>query len=75
MKNQDTRKALTNELHRVIEEISRHYSNQGAEAQRLQQQLSNLKTEKTAIEKEILRMTKRIEELELQIGQDDENLN
>ena len=75
MKCQDTRKALTNELHRVTEEINRHYSNQNAEAQRLQQQLSNLKTEKTALEKEILRMTKRIEELELQIGQDDEHLN
>ena len=31
MKCQDTRKALTNELHRVIEEITRHYSNQNAE--------------------------------------------
>jgi len=66
---------LTNELHRVVEEVSRHYNNQNAEAQRLQQQLSNLKTEKTALEKEIIRMTKRIEELELQIGNDDENLN
>ena len=75
MKSQDTRKALTNELHRVQEEINRHYSNQHAEAQRLNQQMSNLKTEKTALEKEILRMTKRIEELELQIGVDDENLN
>ena len=46
-----------------------------AESQRLQQQLSNLKTDKTALEKEVLRMTKRIEELELQIGQDDEALN
>ena len=27
MKCQDTRKALTNELHRVQEEITRHYSN------------------------------------------------
>eukprot|EP00352_Strombidinopsis_acuminata_P005188 CAMPEP_0176366208 /NCGR_PEP_ID=MMETSP0126-20121128/21022_1 /TAXON_ID=141414 ORGANISM="Strombidinopsis acuminatum, Strain SPMC142" /NCGR_SAMPLE_ID=MMETSP0126 /ASSEMBLY_ACC=CAM_ASM_000229 /LENGTH=47 /DNA_ID= /DNA_START= /DNA_END= /DNA_ORIENTATION= len=45
-----------------------------AETLRLQQQMSNLKTEKTALEKEIVRMTKRIEELELQIGQDsDEN--
>ena len=75
MKCQDTRKALTNELHRVVEEVTRHYSNQHAEAQRLQQQLSNLKTDKTALEKEVLRMTKRIEELELQIGQDDERLN
>ena len=27
MKTQDTRKALTNELHRVEEEIKRHYAN------------------------------------------------
>ena len=64
-----------NELHRVTEDVNRHYANQNAETQRLQQQLSNLKTEKTALEKEIIRMTKRIEELELQIGQDDEQLN
>ena len=75
MKCQDTRKALTNELHRVVEEVSRHYTNQQAEAQRLNQTVSNLKTEKTALEKETLRLTKRIEELELQIGVDDENLN
>ena len=36
MKCQDTRKALTNELHRVIEEIQRHYGSMTAESQRLQ---------------------------------------
>tara|TARA_B110000285_G_C14672323_1_gene400916 strand:+ start:365 stop:514 length:150 start_codon:yes stop_codon:yes gene_type:complete len=46
-----------------------------AENQRLQQTLSNLKTDKTGIEKEVLRMQKRIEELELQIGEDDKELN
>ena len=56
MKCQDTRKALTNELHRVEEEIKRHYANQKAEGQRLQQQLTTLKTEKTALEKDILRI-------------------
>ena len=65
MKCQDTRKALTNELHRVVEDIGRHYSNMTAESQRIQQQLSNLKTDKTALEKECVRMTKRIEEMEL----------
>ena len=65
MKCQDTRKALTNELHRVIEEIQRHYGSMTAESQRLQQQLNNLKTDKTALEKEVLRMTNMIEELEL----------
>jgi hypothetical protein len=32
-----------------------------------------LKTDKTALEKDILRMQKRIEELELQIGHDEED--
>ena len=72
MKCQDTRKALTNELHRVEEEIKRHYNNQHAEGQRLQQQLTGLKTDKTALEMDIVRMQKRIEELELQIGHDDQ---
>ena len=49
MKCQDTRKALVNELHRVNEEIARHYENQKAESMRLKQQLSNLNTEKTSI--------------------------
>ena len=73
MKCQDTRKALTNELHRVIEEIQRHYGSMTAESQRLQQQLNNLKTDKTALEKEIVRMTKRIEELESAIGKDSDD--
>ena len=36
MKSAETKKQLTNELHRVDEEIKRHYANQKAEAQRLQ---------------------------------------
>ena len=39
MKCQDTRKALKNELHRVNEEITRHYGQMRAETTRLQQQL------------------------------------
>lgn len=35
MKCQDTRKALTNELHRVQEEINRHYGMMRGEAVRL----------------------------------------
>ena len=64
MKCQDTRKALLNELHRVNEEINRHYENQKAESNRLKQQLSNLNTEKTSLHQEILRLTARINELE-----------
>lgn len=38
----------------------------------MQVQLTTLKTDKTGLEKDIIRMQKRIEELELQIGHDDE---
>lgn len=72
MKQGDTKKALTNELYRVEEEIKRHYANQKAEGTRLQQQLTQLKNDKTGLEKDIIRMQKRIEELELQIGHDDQ---
>ena len=46
-----------------------------AESVRLNQQLGNLKTEKTALEKEVVRMTKRIEELEDAIGKDSDDDN
>lgn len=75
MKCQDTRKALTNELHRVYEDINRHYSSMRAESVRLNTQLGNLKTEKNALEKEIVRMTKRVEEIESEIGKDSDEEN
>ena len=73
MKCQDTRKALKNELHRVNEEITRHYEVMRAESTSLSQTVGNLRTEKTALEKEIVRMTKRIEDLENQIGKDSDD--
>ena len=75
MKCQDTRKALTNELHRVQEDINRHYNVMRAESVRLNQQLGTLKTEKSALEKEIIRMTNRIVDLEDTIGKDSDEDN
>ena len=60
MKQGDSKKALTNELHRVEEEIKRHYANQKAESQRLQQQLTQLKSDKTGLEKDIVRDRKSV---------------
>ena len=57
------------------EDIARHYGVMRSESVRLNQQLGNLKTEKMALEKEVVRMTKRIEEMELQLGTEDETLN
>ena len=46
-----------------------------AESVRLNQQMGTLKSEKTALEKEIVRMTKRIEGLEEAIGKDSDDEN
>jgi len=46
-----------------------------AESVRLNQQMSTLKTEKTAIEKEVVRMTKRIVQIEDAIGKDSDDEN
>ena len=73
MKCQDTRKALKNELHRVNEEITRHYNVMKAESVRINQTIGTLRTEKTSLEKEVVRMTKRIEELEHAIGKDSDD--
>lgn len=59
----------------MYEDINRHYSSMRAESVRLNTQLGNLKTEKNALEKEIVRMTKRVEELESEIGKDSDEEN
>jgi hypothetical protein len=63
MKCKDTNKAMTNELHRVLEEIKRHYNNQKAESARLQQNLTQLDTDKTNLQKGIVMLRQRLQEL------------
>ena len=75
MKCQDTRKALKNELHRVEEEIGRHYNAMNSESVRLNAQLGTLKSEKNALEKEVARMTKRIKDIEDSLGKDSDEDN
>ena len=50
MKTQDVRKTLTNENFKVEEEMKRHYAHQKAENSRIQQQVTALKGEKTALD-------------------------
>ena len=70
MKCQDTRKALTNELHRVIGDINVHYSNMKTEGVNLNAELGKIKTEKSAIQKEVIRMQRRVAEMEDALGKD-----
>merc|ERR1712098_100171 len=71
MKTQDVKKSLSNEISRVDEEMKRHFAHQKAENSRLQQQITALKGEKTALQQQLLGLQRRISELELQVGQDD----
>merc|ERR1712096_121462 len=71
MKTQDVKKSLTNEITRVDDEMKRHFSHQKAENSRLQQQITALKGEKTALQQQLLGLQRRISELELQVGQDE----
>lgn len=71
MKTQDVRKSLMNEIYRVEEEMKRHFAHQKAENNRLQQQINQLKGEKTALQQQLLALQRRISELELQVGNDE----
>ena len=64
-KTGDVRKTLTSELRKVEDEMKRHYSHQKAENSRIQQQITNLKQEKTSIDMVLLEMERRMAELEL----------
>lgn len=68
MKSQDVRKTLTNENFKVEEEMKRHYAHQKAENSRIQQQVTALKGEKTALDMQLLELERRMAELELQVG-------
>lgn len=65
------RKALTNENFKVEEEMKRHYAHQKAQNSRVQQQVTALRGEKTALDMQLLELERRMAELELQVGQED----
>ena len=68
LKTQEVRKTLTNENFKVEEEMKRHYAHQKAENSRIQQQVTALKGEKTALDMQLLELERRMAELELQVG-------
>ena len=73
MKTQDVRKNLTNSLYKVEEKMKRHFEHQKAENSRLQQHIALIKNEKTTAEQQLLGIQRRVSELELQIGMEEEN--
>lgn len=73
-KTQEVKDSLIVELEKVEEEMKRHFAHQKAENSRLQQQISQLKSEKTTLSNQLMYLKNRIQELELQVGNDDMNI-
>lgn len=71
MKATDVRGSLKKEMYRVDEEMRRQFINQKNENARLQQQVTQLKAEKTSLQQMLLGLQRRLAELELQVGSDD----
>lgn len=71
MKINEVRKSLTNEIARVEDEMKRHFAHQKSENSRLQNQINQLKGEKTALHQQMMKLQSRISELENQIGNDE----
>jgi len=70
-KTHEVKTTLLQELNKVEEDMKRHFSHQKAENSRLQQQISQLKSEKTVLQGQLIALQRRIGDLEMQVGNDD----
>jgi hypothetical protein len=70
-KTSDVKVTLIQELGKVEDEMKRHFAHQKSENTRLQQQISHLKTEKTVLQNQLIALQRRISDLEMQVGNDD----
>eukprot|EP00386_Alphamonas_edax_P008583 GDKI01028035.1.p1 GENE.GDKI01028035.1~~GDKI01028035.1.p1 ORF type:complete len:147 (+),score=21.03 GDKI01028035.1:132-572(+) len=66
----DTKRVFQSEMQRIEDEFKASIAVQRTENQRLQQQLTTLKAEKTSVHQQILAMHRRVEEIEEEIGHD-----
>ena len=73
IKGQELKKNLCHELLKNEEEIRRHGTNQKAENLRIQQKISNFNNEMTGMKQQLLGLNRRISELEIQMGHDENN--
>ena len=64
-------KDLTNELNRSLDDMKNNFQIQKSENLKLQHQVVQLKTEKTALQQQVLAIQRRIAELEMQVGSDE----
>ena len=59
---------MANEVIKAEEDMKKSYLNQKSENNKLQQQVTCLKTEKTNLQQHLLDLQRRTQELELQVG-------
>ena len=59
---------LLQDLYKVEDEMKRHFSHQTSENGRLQQKITSLKAEKTALQNQLIALQRRISDLEMQVG-------
>ena len=71
LKTREVKNILLKRLGKIEDEMKRHFSHQTAENGRLQQQISALKAEKTALQNQLGGLLRRISDLEQQVGVDD----
>merc|ERR1739848_883782 len=57
---QELKKTMVADVQRMQEEVKKHFGQQKAENQRVQQQLTALKAEKTSLQQQILGLQRRI---------------
>ena len=69
-KAQEIRKTLTNDVLKSEEDMKKSYLAQKNENNKLQTQITTLKTEKTNLQQHLLDLQRRTSELELSIGAD-----
>jgi chromosome segregation ATPase len=71
MRTHEVKSTLLQELNKVEEEMKRHFSHQKSENGRLGQFISQLKTDKTVLQNQLIALQRRMTDLEMQVGSDD----
>ena len=73
-KKKETLMDLNTKLFKVDDELKKHLAHQKAENSRLQQQITQLKGEKTTINEQLLTLETEIKDLQGHVGQDDDHI-
>jgi len=65
---------LNTKLFKVDDELKKHLAHQKAENSRLQQQITQLKGDKTTINEQLIKLETEIQDLQSHVGHDDDHL-